>query len=624
MAYTPPGITVNQVAPQPQPGGAAIGRTITALFTSYRGPDTAVRISASQVVSVFGDPTNPLSSGYGGPNLLRITTSQVAAAGGQALSIIGCRVGVTRASASMSDGSAGVPMVLKGIGNYAGSRGNYLQCVINAPQVSVSELQRGNSILPEIQQITFYELGGSPTGGITLGYGGTNASAPITASTITGGGAAAALQTYLQSISTIGSGNVTVTAVTTPAPITGAFTFNVTGAGTKATGPLTLITTATSTLAAGTGVIPVVSVVINDTISGSPVTLQTLAAGTYNLGSNAAIYGAINAQNPLNSVSSVVLATTLSISAGIPITQTLTFTGGADGLGATGTDATIAPLLAASLNLGNADFIVAAFDALVALPAIQNYITNALAVNIFPKAILGPQQGTQYATLSTTYQQANSDRVVIVGHDNVTGTNPINGTLNYPVDGFLVAGAIAGIKAATSPQYNLLGTTLSGFSSAPPIAPDIGVPLTTTQLNTLAAAGFTVLVPQPAIGRLGIRDLISTAPQIDQYGQPNRFIYLSERDAFDAIALQLIAGLSPLIGSPASTPAQTTNVFNSYVTQIMQASLGILHNGATATAIYDPIANVVTINVGYGDRPPLNYLVINLAPIAGYTPGTSS
>lgn len=624
MVYVPPGIKVNQVAPQPQAGGAPIGRTITCLFTSYMGPDTPVRIDSSQIVSVFGDSTSPLSSGYGGPNLLRITTSQVASAGGTSIQVIGLRIGVVRSTANLLDTASAVSMAIKGIGRYAGSRGNYLQVVVNAPQVAVSEIQRGNSILPEIQNITIYGLGGSPTGGITLSFNGTPAAAPITSATLIGGGAAAAIQTYLTGISTIGAGNCTVTAVTSPSPITGAFSFNVTFSGTKATGSQVLIALTTSTLTAGTGAIPIVSILVNDTSGGGNTTVQTLAAGNYNLGSNAAIYNAINAQNPLNSTSSVITATTLSTTAGIPITQTITLAGGADGLGAAATDATVTAQLSAALALGNTDFLVAAFDASAVLPAVQTYLAAALPLNIFPKAVLGPVQGTQYSALTTTYQQANSDRVVMIGHDNVTGTNPINGTLNYPVDGFLVAGAIAGIKAASPPQQNLYGTTLSGFSSAPPIAPDLGVPLTAAQLNALATAGFTVLVPQPSIGRLGIRDLISTAPQIDQYGQPNRFIYLSERDAFDTIALQLLAGLQPLVGSPAGTNAQITQLFGSYATQIMQASQGTLHNGATATASYDPIANVVTINVGYGDRPPLNNLIINLAPIAGYTPGTNS
>ena len=41
-----------------------------------------------------------------------------------------------------------------------------------------------------------------------------------------------------------------------------------------------------------------------------------------------------------------------------------------------------------------------------------------------------------------------------------------------------------------------------------------------------------------------------------------------------------------------------------------------LHNGATASVTYDPVALVVTVNIGYLDRPPLNNIVINLAPQA--------
>jgi hypothetical protein len=440
---------------------------------------------------------------------------------------------------------------------------------------------------------------------------------------------ASGVQTYLNGITSIGTNGVTVTAV--GAPTAGAFAYQVAFTGTGLAGqgqPLIAVQTS-ATYTGGTGQIGIQSIAIYDTVAQRNV--QVLSNGQYDLSTPQKVYAAINNANPPNLASSVVQPFNLAASPNMPVASSYPFSGGNDGAAispATGQDpaGTIAAQLSqlATGVLGPVDFMTSEYDAFTVLGSIQTFIGQALPYNLFPKAYLGPAASTPYATLAAGYQTANSDRVLYIGHDSLAGANPVSPGLYGSVDGPYAAAGIAGLKAVTSAEFNLYNLPLAGLGNVPPTDAGTGVYLSASQLNTLAGAGFTVMAYNPQLGRVVIRDLVTTAAQTDQWGQPNRFMWASERDCFDELAKQLVIGLTPLVGSPASSPAQVVAQFQSQALLVMAQFEGRYHNGATVTVNYNVTSNVVTVNVGYSDRPPLNTIIINLSPVTAAAAGVAA
>jgi hypothetical protein len=509
---------------------------------------------------------------------------------------------------------------------------------MNAPQAVITEVQRGTATLPEIQLVTIYNCAGGSGAGLTLAFKGTAAGTPITPTNLNTFNATA-IAASINGISTIptatvgGSGGaVTVAQATTQ--VTGAVAFTVTfpvsltnglPSSTSYTGAQPLLTLSAITITGGSNPVPVQSIVVSDTVLGQVV--QTLTTGLYDFSSNLTIMEAINRANPATNPASVINAITYTGSTTFPVNGTYVLVGGNDGaFGSVASDAsganTVANRLAqvATGGWGEVDFFVAALDAYSIMAPVQTFLASALANNLFIKAILGPAAGTSYTTLTTAYQTSNSDRVTVIGHGALAGPNPISPGLLGSVPGFVVAGMVAGQKAATSAEFNLYGVTPQGLSSQAPTDAGTAQYLTVAQLNALASAGFTVFQYSTTLGRLVTRDLITTAPQTDSYGNQNWFMYLSERDCFDTLAYLLVAAYQPILGSPSSTAAQVVAQMNSIGTQLMAAYYLRYHNGATVSTAYNVVTNVVTVNIGYADRRPLNTIIINLAPV---TPAAS-
>jgi hypothetical protein len=628
VAYTPPGIVVNQVMPQQStpPTGTGV-RNVAVVARASQGPALS-RITPDQIQNVYGDPTSPLTSSYPMARMLDLVARQGGVARAYTVNLIGVRAGFGFTGTAPSLTPVGYASVanlgastfgLVGVGVYTGSRGNNLQAIVNAPVVQVVRQVGGGFGTTEVQQITFYGIGGTPTGTLPLlSFKGTAAGAAMVLTQMT---TAAGLQTYLTGITTIGAGGVVVTALSSPTA--GAYAYQVAFSGTTLAGqaqPLLALAN-TPAITGGTGTINVQSILIRDTLQQANV--QQISAGQYDLSTPQKIYAALQSANPAGSPAAIVQPYNLSASPAMPLAGTYSLTGGTDGAQITSpaadTNGTIAYQLAvlATGAFGGVDFITSEYDAAAVLGSVQTFIGQAVPNNMFPKAVLGPQVGTSVATLTGgTYQTANSDRVVFVGNDMLSGTNPTNPGLFGSVDGPYIAGALAGLKAAMTAEVNLYNQPLAGVGSGPPMDSGTGVFLSTSTLNTLAGAGFTVLAYNPQAGRNTIRDLISTAPQVDQYGQPNRFMYFSERDAFDELAKALIVAFTPLLGTPAASPATVVTQFSAQASLVMAAYEGRYHTGATVSVNYNVAANVVTVNVGYQDRPPLNTIVFNLGPVA--------
>jgi hypothetical protein len=628
MAYTPPGIVLNQTMPQQStpPTGPA-PRTIAVVARASQGPALA-RITPDQIQNVYGDPTSPLTSSYPMARMLDLVARQGGVARAYSINLVGVRPGFGFTGTAPSLTPVGYAFTanlgastfgLVGVGIYTGSRGNNLQALVQAPVVQVLRLVAGGFGVTEVQQITFYGIGGTPTGTMPLlSFAGTAASGALILTQMT---TAAGLTTYLTGITTIGVAGVTVTPLSSPTA--GAYSYQVAFSGPTLAGqPQPLLALAnTPAITGGTGTIGVQAVIIRDLITNQ--TVQQLSGGQYDLSTPQKIFAAFQSANPAGAPGSIVQPYNLAASPVMPIAGTYAFAGGTDGAQistpAGDTNGTIAYQLGvlAGGAFGLVDFICSEYDAAQVLGAVQTFIGAALPNNLYPKAVLGPSVGTSVSTLTGgTYQTANSDRVVFVGHDMLTGTNPTNPALLGSVDGPYIAAAIAGLKAAMTAEVNLYNQPLAGVGNNPPMDSGTGAYLSTSQLNQLAGAGFTVLAFNPQAGRNTIRDLISTAAQVDQYGQPNRFMYFSERDAFDELAKALIVAFTPLLGTPAASAASIVTQFSGQASLVMAAYEGRYHTGATVSVNYNVTANVVTVNVGYQDRPPLNQIVINLGPIA--------
>jgi hypothetical protein len=631
MSYTPPGITVNQVIPQQTapPSGPNV-RTVAVLARFGQGPALA-RITPDQIQNVYGDPRSPLSGSFPGARIADMVVRQSPAGRAYSVQIIGVRAGFGITGSTIT-GYASISLgantfTVYGVGTYTGSRGNRLALTVKSQNVQVLELTAGGGGLSEVQQVAFYGLGGTPTGtpGVFLTFKGV-AGPPLTIAQMQ---SASALQTYLNALSTIGTsptGGVTVTGGLSGT--LGAYIYTVTFTGTNFAGtaqPLLLVGGTWGVT--GTGVAPVQSIQVTDLVTAQAV--QTINNGQYDLSTGPRIFSAINAANPPNLPSSIINATNLASSATLPAAGTYTLTGGTDGAtvatsGGSLADpnATVANLLAqlATGVLGQVDFLVSEYDTATIQGQVQTFIGQAVPNNIWPKPYLGVTPGTPVNTL-TSGQSAASDRIVIIGNDQLVGPNPVSPALLGMVDSPTVAAGVAGLKAATSPEFNLYNQGVSGVGNAPPVDAGTGAYLTAANLNALAGAGYTVFAYNPQLGRTVIRDLLTTAVQVDQWGNPNRFMWASERDCFDELAKALLFGLTPLIGSPAASPGQVVSQFNTRATAIMAQYQGTLHNGAVCSTNYNVTSNVVTVNVGYADRPPLNYVVINLSPM---TPAAAS
>lgn len=318
---------------------------------------------------------------------------------------------------------------------------------------------------------------------------------------------------------------------------------------------------------------------------------------------------------------SAAVSTAGSAGGAFPSAGTYSLANGTDGAGITPANdpyGTIAYQLGqlASGVLGDWHEIVSEYDAAQALASIDTCVATALQNQIYTTAWLGVQEGTSKATMLGGYQAANSDRVIFFGNDSLAGSNPTNPALLGSIPGPFIAAAAAGLKAISAPQLNLAFQGLVGVGNAPPVDAGTGAYLTPADIQSLQNAGFAMMAYDTTSGRVLIQNLISTAVQTDQYGYPNKFAYVSERDCFDMIARSLLSGFKQVLGTAASTPAQVVAQMQIKAQQFMDASLGTLHNGATAQVTFDPVYNVVTINVGYDDRAPLTTIVINLSPIA--------
>jgi len=120
-SYAPSKTVVNptQVATLLAAGNAA--NSVAAYFTAPQGPDVPIpNLSPQQAQQVYGLASSPLSLGYTGPLGIQVLGSQAQTRRSSPINIVGCRVGVTRASAILGG------LTLQGIGAYAGSRGNAL------------------------------------------------------------------------------------------------------------------------------------------------------------------------------------------------------------------------------------------------------------------------------------------------------------------------------------------------------------------------------------------------------------------------------------------------------------------------------------------------------------------
>jgi len=145
-SYASPRTVVNptQVATQLTAGNAA--NSVAAYFTAPQGPDVPIpNLSPQQAQQVYGLASSPLSLGFTGPLGIQVLGSQAQTRRSSPINIVGCRVGVTRASVALGG------LTLQGIGAYAGSRGNALAVqttVAGGAITSVTVVDTGASNAP--------------------------------------------------------------------------------------------------------------------------------------------------------------------------------------------------------------------------------------------------------------------------------------------------------------------------------------------------------------------------------------------------------------------------------------------------------------------------------------------
>lgn len=397
---------------------------------------------------------------------------------------------------------------------------------------------------------------------------------------------------------------VGVTRATIPVPgQTTGTSFNVVGIGRYA-GSAGNYSGAGATSGLNVAVTVAATVVTQIQILDGAVVLQTFANTSYDLTSNAKIQAAINGANPINNPGSIVQVTG-ALGANLPAAAaSLQLAGGADGLGTAVGDASVATALANSLAF-SADYIWAGFDANAVAATLSAHITAALGANQFRKAIVGPKLGTTFGSLSSSYNNMNSSRIVCIGHDAAFATNPATGTLTI-VDGIYLAAAYAGLKAVGPTEETATGYPITGFSGLA-LPSDKTSPLSQADLNSLAGAGLLVFEQRASSALLTVRDAITTAPYTlsTNSNAVNPFSQFNVQDIDDAVTLALIGAVSPFKGRPAdSLPRLVTQLQAACLSAL--GRLGSTINGVNSVVVVvDPNTLVYSITCSYITRYPI-------------------
>lgn len=465
---------------------------------------------------------------------------------------------------------------------------------------------------------------GTVTGGtFRLTYGGVQ-TGDITANTSVAATTVTNIQNALNALSSVGTGNATVVS------FTDAFHYLITGAGTLLNpvwGPsswtaqdtgLTGSPHSVSTAGIVNAVRPTIqSVSIYDHSQSDTTAIQqvkdTSVGGLYNLQSVASIVGAINGLNPLTSISSQVTATAAA-SAQAPATTGSpgVFTGGNDGLGA-GPSVVTQTALQQSLWT-HADYMIVGWDAAQVSSAVLAHVaTDAFNQNEYRKAILGPQLGTSYQTLSSgAYGSAgiNSSRVVVVGNDNATAPTPGTGAIRQ-WDGFYLAAAYAGLKARSSTAETCAGTPfpLSWFTI---LGPSTGIQQSLLPANMLALGQQGLMVftqPQGTTGGIYVNDAITTAPYSLDGVTKNLYYQFSVQDIDDAWSSMVVAITKTFLQRPSLLAAQQT-AFISQAVLAAGGGLGNITNGINGVVTtQDPSTLAITVQSTYKSRPPITTII---------------
>ena len=468
--------------------GTPAGPMVMALATAPQGPDVPALIDPALLAATYGAAAS--SPSYSMPLGMSFLTTQTQGAGASSpLSILGCRVGVTRASVTVGG------LTITAVGSYAGSKGN-----TTAVQITVA--------------------GGFVTS-------------------------------------------------------------------------LSLVDTSTP---------------------GGPTVLYTITNATANLTTYANIIRAIQTdQDPLdpNTLIGVSAAGGVYPPAAIAAPGTA-LTGGADGLGALPTDATIATLLAQSMDY-DVDFVWPAFDAVAIGATMLAHVAAAYAEYSFRKVVLGPQMGTSYSTLTSTGtpygSQFSNDRISVVGHDIIKAYNPAR-AINDFYDGFYLAAMVTGLKAAGAGRQTGKGVALKGVQAV--LNTGITSRLLFSQKEALGAARLTAVERAVGGNTLGIRDHLTTAP----YNMPdgvsvNPFAYANVRHVDDKVQRVLARAFMNASGQARATDEGTKAAFLGTAEDAMGTVAGEV-NGSTAAVTSIPGSSVPTVTITYGAPVPTGTVALNV------------
>lgn len=329
------------------------------------------------------------------------------------------------------------------------------------------------------------------------------------------------------------------------------------------------------TVAAGA----ITSITVVDTSNANaPVAGFPITNAQANLTSWQNIANAINGSQPSANPASNVYVSAVNTAIAYPglaiAAPGTSFTGGADGAGATATDATIATLLNQSLAY-HASYLWAGFDAAAIAPGLLAHFTAAQAANEFRYATLGPAAGTTYTSLSGAYTTPFlADTLQCVGHDLAylgAGSQTPSGNGGI-VDGFYLAAAVCALKATgrrrvtcnkREPLAGFTGFGNTGLGGAP----------TPPQADALGQVGNTVLRQGANGGPITIRDNITTTPEYPAgSSQINIFYQASMRDVDNAVKFDLYQAVDPFSGQArldsASDVADISYAINTAVAQM--------------------------------------------------------
>lgn len=339
-----------------------------------------------------------------------------------------------------------------------------------------------------------------------------------------------------------------------------------------------------------------------------PVLLQRYNSIANDLSSNAAIVATINAANPVHLAGSIVSATIASGSPTTPaaITSPAVFATGSpnDGKAAAWSDATVAPLLADSLNFA-VDWIYTGFDAAVACSAIQANQDLAVDKNDYRRWVCGPKRGTTFTSLSTTYVNAilASERVSLVAHDACLVNNPTTGQTT-PMDGWILAAAVLGIKAKGPTNDAGINAPLIGIVGIVPASDNNGQALTAAQLALLALptgstsnSGQVVCAFDTKDNAIEVLDMLTTAPYLVNGGE-NIFRQLFATHINDSFNDAMAAGGAPFVGRSATSVSQLQqNLVGGASVQVARLA-GTIEN-VQLTAQTDPSTGQPTLSGTY-------------------------